>query len=370
MRGFMTKLKSISILHVIFLSMTFIGLKNHVSIIPSILNSSGRDGWMSVLLGGMLILPWLLILVVIHKKSKQQPLNQWIKQKLGKYFGNVVIYLTIFFLLLLSAFTIRETLLWINTTFLPQTPTIILLIIFFVTITLLISTSIDTIAIVNVIVLFGVVVLGFFIAFVNIPIKDYALLRPFFEHGITPIIKGAIYPAAGYVELILLLFLQHRIKGEFKFRHFAVILLLLVGLTLGPLLGAITEFGPTEAAKQRYPAYEEWGLATIGRFIEHLDFLSFYQWMTGAFIRISIFLYIIVQLLRIEGKKHEIWVFVAAPFFFITLLLNLLEENTFLRINEHSFLIATFIYFFVLSLILFVAALLPEKEVKYTNDSK
>ncbi|MDF2067867.1 hypothetical protein [Bacillus sp. Cr_A10] len=35
----------ISILHIIFLSMTVIGLKNHVTILPPILQVVGRDGW-------------------------------------------------------------------------------------------------------------------------------------------------------------------------------------------------------------------------------------------------------------------------------------------------------------------------------------
>ena len=369
MRDFMTKLKSISILHVILLSMTFIGLKNHVTIIPGILIAVGRDGWMSVILGGLIILPWLPILVVILKKAKKQPIENWVKQKLGRYFGGAVIYLTVFFLLILAAFTMRETLLWINTTFLPQTPTIALLIVFSITIILLISTSIETIATVNVFVLFGVVVLGFFVAFVNIPVKDYELLRPFFEHGISKVVIGAVYPASGYVELVLLLFLHHRVKGELKFWHFGLMLLLLVGLTLGPLIGAITEFGPTEAAKQRYPAYEEWGLATIGRFIEHLDFFSFYQWLTGAFIRIGIILYIVVQLLQLTGKPKEIWRYIAVPFLLISLSLSLVEDTTFLNFHEREFLIITFIYFFVLSVILFVVALIPEKEVN-TDDAK
>lgn len=366
----MAKFKSISILHVILLSMTFIGLKNHVTIIPGILAAVGRDAWMSVVLGGIFMLPWLLILLVILKKAKQQPINLWVKQKIGRYFGGAVIYVTIFFLLVLAATTMRETLLWINTIFLPQTPTIVLFIIFFITIMLFISTSIETIAIVNVFVLFGVLVLGFFVAFVNIPVKDYELLRPFFEHGVSPIIFGSIFPASGYVELFLLIFIHHRVKGKLKYRHFAIMLLLLVGLTLGPLIGAITEFGPTEAAQQRYPAYEEWGLATIGRFIEHLDFFSFYQWLTGAFIRISIILYIVVQLLQITGKRMDIWRYVGAPFFFLTLSLSLIEDSTFLDFHEHEFLMITFIFFFVLSIILFVVALIPEKKEVNTNDAK
>ena len=366
----MTKLKSISTLHVILLAMTFIGLKTHVSIISSILAASGRDGWMAVILAGILISPWLLIIVVIHKKTKQQPINDWIIQKFGRYFGKFVIYLTAFFLIILAAFTMRETLLWINTTFLPRTPTLVLFIVFFITIILLISTSIETIAIVNVLVLFGVVVLGFFIAFVNIPIKDYSLLRPFLEHGISPVIAASIYPAAAYVELLLFVFLQHRVHGQLKFRHYAIMLFLLVGLTLGTLLGAITEFGPTEAAKQRYPAFEEWGVATIGRFIEHLDFLSFYQWLTGAFIRIGLLLYVVTQLFNLSGKNKDIWRYVAPPFFLTTLILGLIEDSTFLNFKAHNFLIITFIYLFVLSLILFIAAILPEKEVKHTSDTK
>ncbi len=74
----------------------------------------------------------------------------------------------------------------------------------------------------------------------------------------------------------MLLFLQHQIKGRIRWYHFTIILIILMGLTMGPLIGAITEFGPSEAAKQRYPAYEEWGLVTIGRYIEHLDFFSLF----------------------------------------------------------------------------------------------
>ena len=41
----MKKTDPISILHVILLSMTVIGLKNHVTILPPLLQVDGRDGW-------------------------------------------------------------------------------------------------------------------------------------------------------------------------------------------------------------------------------------------------------------------------------------------------------------------------------------
>ena len=67
----MNKAGSISVLHVIFLSMTVIGLKNHVTIIPSLLTGAGRDAWISILIATVAIFPWVFLLLYIHKKSNQ-----------------------------------------------------------------------------------------------------------------------------------------------------------------------------------------------------------------------------------------------------------------------------------------------------------
>ena len=319
----------ISILHVVFLTMTFIGLKNHVTIIPSILKTAGRDGWASVFLGTFVTSIWLFLLVFVHNKSKQEPIKDWLKQKIGKVGSSIVLYITAIYLMILAAFTMREALLWINTAFLPKTPIVFLLVIYTALVIFLVASGLQTIAIVNVFVLLGVVTFGFLVAFVNLQVKEYELLRPFLEHGFKPVLIGSIYPASGYIELLLILFLQHRISNGIKWHHFAIMLLIITGLTMGPLVGAITEFGPAEATKQRYPPYEEWGLATIGRFIEHIDFFSIYQWLTGAFIRVGLILYICAELLNISEDKKQVWKYIAPPFFFICLSLILIKDNIF-----------------------------------------
>ena len=366
----MKSIGPISILHVIFLSMTVIGLKNHVTILPPLLNEVGRDGWISVIFSAITLLPWLFLLVYIHTKTNQEPLKDWLKQKIGNIGSTIVIYSAATFLLVISAFTMVETLQWVNTTFLPQTPVILLLVIYVILCILLASTNIQTIVIVNVFVLFGVVVFGFFVAFTNIQVKDYELLRPFFEHGFQPILKGMIYPASGFVELMILLFIQHQIKDRMRWYHFAIMLFILMGLTIGPLIGAITEFGPIEAAKQRYPAYEEWGLVTLGRFIEHLDFLSIYQWLTGTFIRVGFLLYVVVDLLNMTGDNKRIWQMLAPPFFFICLPLIILNENIFLKIKGDYILTTTFVFFFILSIFLGIVAFMSEKSSKKHKTDK
>ena len=126
----MNKTGSISVLHVIFLSMTMIGLKNHVTIIPSLLTGAGRDGWISILLATVAIFPWVFLLLYIHTKSNQEPITDWLKLKIGKVASTIVLYLTAIFLLILAAFTMAETLQWISSTFLPTTPMLPMLIIY------------------------------------------------------------------------------------------------------------------------------------------------------------------------------------------------------------------------------------------------
>lgn len=361
---------SISILHVIFLSMTVIGLKNHVTIIPPLLDVAKRDGWVSVIIGAVIIFFWLFLLVYFQSKSKQEPIRDWLDGTIGKTGSTIVIYSIAIYLIILAAFTMVETLQWVNTTFLPQTPVIILLFIYTILCILLVTTSLQTIVILNVFVLFGVVVFGFFVAFTNIQVKEYHLLLPLFEHGFSPVLKGMIYPTSGFIELLMLLFLQHQYKERIRWYHFGIMLFILMGLTLGPLIGAITEFGPVEAAKQRYPAYEEWGLVSIGRYIEHLDFFSIYQWLTGTFIRVSFLLYVVADLLKMTSDPKQIWKMLAPPFFFICLPLIILNENIFLKVKGNYILTATVIFFFAISVLLVLAAFFSDKSSKKGKSDK
>ena len=356
---------SISILHVVFLAMTVIGLKNHVTIMPPLLEIAERDSWLSVLFTTIFMFPWLFLLVYIHRKSNQEALKDWLPQKIGNAGAKIVIYTIAIALIIIAAFTMIETLQWINTTFLPKTPKLILLGIYIALCILLVTTSLQTIVIVNVFVLLAVVVFGFFVAFTNLQVKDYDLLRPFLENGFQPVINGLVYPASGFSELILFLLIQHQIKDRLRWYHFAIMLFILTGLTLGPLVGAITEFGPAEASKQRYPAYEEWGLVTIGRYVEHLDFLSIYQWLTGTFIRVGFILYVVSDLLGMAGDQRRIWKMLAFPFLFICLPLMLLNEHIFLQLKGNYILTATFIFFFLLSIFLmFVVSMTGKKDKK------
>lgn len=119
-------------------------------------------------------------------------------------------------------------------------------------------------------------------------------------------------------------------------------------------MAAIVEFGPFVAANQRYPAFEEWRLVSIGKYIEHLDFLSVYQWLVGVFIRISLVTFLIPDVLQVTKRKasNQIRFFVLLCMVIICTLP--ISDSSFYWFLSYVFLPISAIGLFVFSMLLLV----------------
>lgn len=155
-------------------------------------------------------------------------------------------------------------------------------------------------------VLFPIVCfLGFFIMIANFKFKDYSLLFPVFEEGWAPILFGVVILSGGLLEVFLLVLLQHHIRDNISLKFFIPVCLFFVFVNFGPLIGAITEFGPEQASELTNPAYAQWRLITLGKFLNKLDFFLF---INGFLVRLfvlaclSLLLGIYFILRRRKGK--------------------------------------------------------------------
>lgn len=328
------------------------GLMNHVIVIPMMLDVAKRDAWISVLLSGALYLLWIGILYFVYQKTQKEHLLQWIKNRYGSG-----VYLPIALLLSLYCFlnatvTMEDTITWISLSFAPETPLFTHSIIFAGLCLVNALLGIRSIAMMSSILLPVVVVLGFFVMTTNFQHKDYSFLLPIMENGFSPVSHGMLYAGTGFAEMILFLVLKHHLKTKISYLKIILLGVVMVGLTLGPTIGAIVEFGPMEAAKLRYPAYEEWRLANIGLYIEHLDFLSIFQWFSGAFIRVSLFHYLIAELWMLpHGSKRTWWLI--GLFALSTAISTLpLSDILFYRLLSSYFLPALFVIALFLSIVL------------------
>lgn len=192
----------------------------------------------------------------------------WFQQKFGSIIAWTISILLSFLLYSLSFVMMKDTITWATISYLPQMPDTILTLLLAIICFYLAYSGICTIAITTGLLLPFVVVFGFFVMTANFQHKDYNLLTPFLDHGINPFFRGMIYIGAGLAEMLLLIFIHHHVQSKISLFSLNLLGLILVLLTLGPLIGALTEFGPVGATALRYPAFEEWRLVQLGRYIE------------------------------------------------------------------------------------------------------
>lgn len=342
--------KLIQAVHIYVLVIMSTGFMVHVLIIPAILTSSNRDAWLSVIFSTVPLIVWILLIFYIYKKLyTHHDILSLLKQKLSKSWIIIIFSILIAAYFLISAFiTLKYTFFWANANYTFDVPNFIIVLLFALICYYASAKGIRTISSIALLVFPIVSFFGFLVGIGNSQNKNYELLFPVFENGYRDFIQGLVYSCAGLFEMIFLLFLMSYIKDRLKVKWLILVGIFLVFLTLGPLMGAISQFGPEEAEKLRNPAYEQWKLLEIGKHITRLDFLSIFQWLSGAFVRISLSLLIADKLFFI--KKRKKWVL---PTLYVLLIIGAC-----IPLNATSFFYFLQTYFFPFSLIFQICTLL------------
>lgn len=334
------------------LMMLTAGLTNHVMIIPVLLEKSGRDAWITVILGAVIFIPWVLFLYAIMKKIGNRTLKLAIDEGSGKWARRLVMCMISLYLFFFALYTLKEVIDWTKSTYLLETPVTVTTLVLVLLCVATAYSGILTIGTAAGILLPMVVVLGFFVSFSNAKYKNYDMLLPVLEDGIAPVLHGLPAILGGFTQFILVIFLRPHLKKNPKLLTVAAFHFILVMLTLGPTMAGISEFGPEEMRIQRYPAYEQWRLVKLGKFIEHVDFLSIFQWLSGAYISISLCMYLMSEYL-FPASKRLVGIFCSAVLMAGLCIMPLSNLRMYHYIGDHILVIST-VYTTVLLVLLYL----------------
>ncbi|WP_160037969.1 MULTISPECIES: GerAB/ArcD/ProY family transporter [Paenibacillus] len=343
----MNKTAPVHVLQIFMMLMLMNGLTSHVVINPMVLDAAGRDAWISVLFATVLLVPWTIMLALFMRRSGQQKLQPWLAEKTSPVLSWILVAPFIIYLYLIGGFTLYHTSSWTISNYLPLTPKVVLVSTLAFVCFYTAKLGIRAIAVGAGILLPLVVSLGIFVSLSNASEKNFNLLVPIFEHGMMPPLRGMLYIGGGFVEILVILSLQHRIKNKVKPWQMIVYGLIISYITLGPIVGGISEFGPEESAKQMESPYEQWRLVKIGDYFEHVDFLSVYQWIAGAFMRISLAQYMLVEMLPFKSRVMANRFTLAVTFSYILIAMFPITQNAFYQMS--------FKYYFPISLYVNVA---------------
>ncbi|WP_411830976.1 endospore germination permease [Peribacillus frigoritolerans] len=291
-------------------------------------------------------------------------MTDWLENRFGKHIKNIALFFIAIYLISLVLATTKETIDWITTSFLFETPSLAIIIPFTLLCIFLAHSGMRSIAISSSVLLPIVVILGIFVATGNIPKKDYSHLLPLFENGYFHGIKTLQYSGYGLAELILIAFFQEKLSDKLNIKVLVFLCLGLVFLLLGPLTAALAEFGPALAEAMRYPAYEQWRLLTIGKYIEHTDFFSIYQWLAGAYIRVSMALFLIMEVFKGKTNNVKLGILFAVGFLMIVISIVPFSNFKFLHVTQTFYYPGAFYFLLLLSAFLFIGTFIRSKEGK------
>jgi len=342
----------LSVWQLLCIVMLSAGLMNHVLVIPILLEAAHRDAWIAAI-GALLILPlWLPLLYFVIKQTSGRSLFDWLKTQYSRAAAYLFAFSSMIFLLVHSFVTLNDTVTFTTTSYLTATPRWALIVVIAVFCFYNAYYGIQSVANTALIILPFVTLFGFFVMLSTTPHKDYSLLQPTLEHGWGPVFQGMAYAGAGYAEIIILLFLSHRLPRTFSIKSLTLIAILTGSLSIGPTIGAITEFGPEQATRLRYPAFEQWRMVNLGTYIEHVDFLSVYQWLSGAFIRISLFTALIVELFPVKDLSTRRWILVVVYLAIVLASLAPISDEQFFHFVKYVVLPSSLAFSLALSVVL------------------
>ena len=294
-------LRFISIVYILLLS---VGLFAHVEIVPGLLSIAKRDSWISILLSLVVLPVWVFVINKILLITKKRSIIHLLKETNKGIVYSILLFPLAIYMLLNAFVTAKEIVYWSQISYMQGFNNFLLAAILLLFCVICSRSGLFSIGVLSSILCPLVLFLGFFISFANMKRKNYELLFPLFTEGYVPIVKGLLYTSLPILELFIIIFLTPVLKKVITKRQLLTVGFLIVGLTLGPTIAAIAEFGPEQAVKYRFPAYEQWRLISIGRYFSHADFFAVFQWLSGGVIRISLFVLISCEILT-KGKQSR-----------------------------------------------------------------
>lgn len=287
---------------------------------------SKQDSWIAVILGGLFGILFAIIVSKLGIMYQDKTIIEYSQIILGKTLGKIIglIFFLAFFYI--NIVVLREFSELAVGSFYPQTPQIFFLIAMILVSTYAVFQGLEVIARVNEIVFaifcFLVLVLFFF----NIPDMDFKQLAPILANGMRPVIKGAYSPALWYIELIVLTIFIPSLNiptRAIKASVLSIVLIIILGTMT--MIGLVAIFGQ-QTATMTFPFLSLGRFVNIANFLEQMDSFILLIWVSGVFIKITVFHYCTVfslsQLLNLKDYKPIIWPLAVAKVVFAVILWN------------------------------------------------
>lgn len=250
---------------------------------------AGRDGWLSVLLFGVLAMAMAYLFTKLGLLQEKRSLVQHFGYTWGKWATHVFGGLYVLYFLLIGALTIHLLGAFLGIVY-PRTPREIWLLFLSIAVIWSLYAGLEVLSRAVLLLLPGLFVLGILATILAMPDRDYTQLMPVMYHGFMPVWRGTLVLITMASEMVVFnMFMPDLTQREKLVKQGFIMAALLMLMYLGPIAGPVTIFGERVAQILAYPTFAELQYLDAKPILERLDLLGIVLWAFGSFFRISVF---------------------------------------------------------------------------------
>ncbi len=329
----------------------------------SLVKAAGVDAYLSVLLTIIISIPILLLFLYIHSYEPELSLPLKLEKLYGKKIGKFVTYLCAIFIFVFANNYMFNLTNFIVSQFLPETPLMVIGIVFSLLAAYANMQGLETISRVSLILLFINLILFAIGIFGLIPSFELNNLKPFLESGLQRPFEATFFVfTLSILPMYSLLIVPKNAMVDSKRFNLSVTLSYLIGLFLIFIFCVLTLgiLGIHLASIYQYPEYIILKHVNLFGFLDRIENIITATWIFGLFFSITFAIYYISTCIVPTKKKKTI------PIIIVTIMLlfsvQLIPNNT--TFNSYIYYVAPIlkIMYFSIFIIIGISIFIKKKK--------
>lgn len=261
---------------------------------PSLVVAAAKqDGWLSMIVGVTGGYLEAAVVLALAKRFPNQSMVEYSEAILGKFLGKIMGLAIILYLIGFDLIIVREFGELLVLAIMPATPITVFIVVILLLAVYASTGGLEVIARENTVFFGPIMAITLSLFILAARDYDFGNLLPVMENGPMPVLKGALPTIAFFGEIGLVGFLYPKIKNPEQIPKATYQALAVAGgVMLLDTIAVLAIFNPENAARLVLPTLDIAKNIRIAQFIEHMEALVAFIWISAVFIKITIFLYV------------------------------------------------------------------------------
>jgi spore germination protein len=290
--------------------------------------AAGVDGWIGIIISGIISLFSSFLIIALGKKFQYQSLVDYGPKLVGRYINIIIMVCFILYFLTFVSMVVRISADATKIFLLDQTPVEVILLGILIMSTYLVVHGINPIARFNESLQPGIIFILIVVLLLTLRDAEFGRNLPVLGDGVVPVMKSIPKIFFSFLGFEILFFLLPFLKKKEKVKRILSVGIISVTLFYTFIMVlSISVFGQKEVANLEYPTIAlVKNIEVPGTFIERLESIMMFVWIPFSVTTVVIFLYgaslLTSSLLKLEEHRT-----VSLLFFPIVFLMAVLPEN-------------------------------------------